>query len=183
MWARFLISFHTVCQDSGIVSPLQLHWVKGICVFMWFMCNLPPALLAEWPGSFTCHCGNTGVEQTPNRSQHTQLTLEKKILPPLLPRFELTSFRSPVPTLYQQAIPRLDTVWNWQTRNQLPHLVLRCAFSAFEWTVGSLFRTPSAKVNIPSQLPYREQTRKHSWTRLPLVDEIYQSTFPNNKDK
>ena len=28
-------------------------------------CNLPPALLAEWPGSFTCHCGNTGVERTP----------------------------------------------------------------------------------------------------------------------
>ena len=22
--------------------------------------NLPPALFAEWPGSFTCHCGNTG---------------------------------------------------------------------------------------------------------------------------
>ena len=25
-----------------------------------FRCNLPPALLAEWPGSFTCHCGNKG---------------------------------------------------------------------------------------------------------------------------
>ena len=25
-----------------------------------FSCNLPPALLAEWPGSFTCYCGNTG---------------------------------------------------------------------------------------------------------------------------
>ena len=23
-------------------------------------CNLPPALLAEWLGSFTCYCGNTG---------------------------------------------------------------------------------------------------------------------------
>ena len=43
-----------------------------------FRCNLPPALSAEWPGSFTCHCGNTGVEQTPNNSQHTKLTLEKK---------------------------------------------------------------------------------------------------------
>ena len=29
-----------------------------------FSCNLPPALLAEWPGSFTCYCGNTGVERT-----------------------------------------------------------------------------------------------------------------------
>ena len=28
-------------------------------------CNLPPALLEEWPGSFTCYCGNTGVERIP----------------------------------------------------------------------------------------------------------------------
>ena len=28
-------------------------------------CNLPPALLAEWPGSFTCYCSNMGVEQIP----------------------------------------------------------------------------------------------------------------------
>ena len=32
-----------------------------------------------------CHFGDTGVEQTPNKSQHTKLTLKKKILlPPLL---------------------------------------------------------------------------------------------------
>ena len=30
--------------DSGIVSPLRLRLVKGVCVFT---CNLPPALLAE----------------------------------------------------------------------------------------------------------------------------------------
>ena len=30
-----------------------------------FNCNLPPALLAERPGSFTCYCGNTGVERIP----------------------------------------------------------------------------------------------------------------------
>ena len=34
--------------------------------------------MEEWPGSFTCHCGNTGVERTPNKSHHTKLTLEKK---------------------------------------------------------------------------------------------------------
>ena len=39
-----------------------------------------------------CHCSNMGVEQTPNKRQHTKLTLEKKILPPLLPGFELVSF-------------------------------------------------------------------------------------------
>ena len=32
---------------------------------------------------FLCHCSNTGVERTPNNSQHTKLILEKKILPPL----------------------------------------------------------------------------------------------------
>ena len=32
----------TLCLNSGIVNPLQLHWVKGACVF-W--CNLPLALL------------------------------------------------------------------------------------------------------------------------------------------
>ena len=36
------------------------------------------------------------VERTPNKSQHTKLTLEKKILPPFLPEFELATFRSQV---------------------------------------------------------------------------------------
>ena len=76
-----------------MVSPLRLRWVKGVCMIR---CNLPPALLAEWPGSFTRHYGNMGVERTPNKSQYTKLTLEKKILPPLLPEFELATFRSRV---------------------------------------------------------------------------------------
>ena len=41
----------------AVVSPLQLCWVKGKCIFR---CNLPPALLAERLGSFACHCCNTG---------------------------------------------------------------------------------------------------------------------------
>ena len=52
-----------------------------------------------------CHYGNTGVEQTPNESQHTKLTLEKKILLPLLPGFELALFWSRVRRSNQQAIP------------------------------------------------------------------------------
>ena len=38
-----------------------------------------------------CHCGNMGVERTESKSQHRQLTLEKKIL---LPGLELATFRS-----------------------------------------------------------------------------------------
>ena len=74
-----------------MVSPLWLHWVMGVWVFR---SNRPPALLVEWPGSFMCHCGNTGVEQTLNKNQHRKLTLEKKILAPLLPGFELATFWS-----------------------------------------------------------------------------------------
>ena len=57
-----------------------------------FKCNLPPALLAECPESFACHCGDTGLERTPYKSQHTKLTPEKKILPPLLPDPNSTPF-------------------------------------------------------------------------------------------
>ena len=52
-----------------------------------------------------CHCGNTGVKRTPNKSQHTKFTFEKKILPPLLPGLELATFRSRVRRSYQQAMP------------------------------------------------------------------------------
>ena len=46
--------------------------------------------------AFTCHCSNTGVERTLNKSQQRKLTLEKKISSPPLPRFELATFRSQV---------------------------------------------------------------------------------------
>ena len=45
-----------------------------------FMCDPPSALLAEGPRSFTCHGGNTWVEWAPNKSQHRQITLEKKFI-------------------------------------------------------------------------------------------------------
>ena len=71
-------------------STPTLIQAMGVCVFR---CNLPPALLAERLGSFTCHCGNTEEERTPNKNQHTKITLEKKNLPSLLPGFELATFR------------------------------------------------------------------------------------------
>ena len=45
------------------------------------------------------------MERTPNKSQHTKFTLEKKILPSFLPGFELPTFRLRVLRSYQQAIP------------------------------------------------------------------------------
>ena len=88
VWAHFQIDSNTMPRQWH--SPLWLHWVEGVCIFR---CNLPPALLAKWPGSFICQCSNEGMEWTPNRSQHTKLTLDKKILPLLLPGFKLTTFQ------------------------------------------------------------------------------------------
>ena len=68
----------TLCLDSSIVSPLWLHWVKGVCMFR---CNLPPALLAEWLGSLTCHCGNTGVERTQNKESTYKVDSEENKSP------------------------------------------------------------------------------------------------------
>ena len=45
------------------------------------------------------------MEWTPIKNQHTKLTLEKNILPPLLPGFELTIFRPRVRRSSQKAIP------------------------------------------------------------------------------
>ena len=86
--------FLTNCVSSfPDMFPHRLRWVKGVCAFR---CNLPPALFGRMTVFFTCHCGNTRVERTPNKSQHTKLTLVKKILLPLLPGFELPTFRSRV---------------------------------------------------------------------------------------
>ena len=60
-----------------------------------------------WQGDWglLCAAAVTWVEQTPNKSQHTKLILEKKIRPPLLLGFKLTTFQSQVRCSYQQAIP------------------------------------------------------------------------------
>ena len=102
----------TLCLDSGIVSPLQLHWVMGVCVFRYnlhFWQNdqgqgLLHATVVTWGGGW----GGSRVERTPNNSQHTKLTLEKKIL---LPGFKLPTFWSEVLCSYQQAIP----AWLWSS--------------------------------------------------------------------
>ena len=74
-----------------------------------FSCNLPPALLAEWPGSFTCYWDNTAIIRGwngyRNKSQHRKSTLEKKILPPFQQGFEPATFQSRVRRSNHWAIP------------------------------------------------------------------------------
>ena len=60
------------------------------------------------------HRGNTRVERTPNKSQHTKLTPEKKILPTLPPGFELGTFRSRVRRSYH----KLSRPPLWKTRKR-----------------------------------------------------------------
>ena len=56
-------------ETAATVSLNAQPHMLGACVFS---CNMPPALLAEWPGSFTCYCGDTGVEQAPKLTVSTK---------------------------------------------------------------------------------------------------------------
>ena len=123
VWACFPIGSHAMpAQRHSQPTLTSLHWVKDICVLR---CHLPPALLAEWQGSFMCHCSNTEMEETQNKSQHTKLTLEKRILLPLLPIFKLTTFQSRVKrsTNMLPRLPGKSRRWIFFSRvNQLPML-------------------------------------------------------------
>ena len=88
----------------GQHSQTTLCLFRGVCVTR---CNLPPALLAEWLGSFMYHCGTAGVEWTPNKGQHRQWTLGKNILLLLWLGFKLAPFWSQVWRSTYWAIPTL----------------------------------------------------------------------------
>ena len=151
-------------QRHSRPTPTSLG--HGCCVFR---CNLPLAPLEKWPGSFTCHCGNTGVKRTPNKSQHTKLTLDKKILPPLLSGFELPTFRSRVRRSDQQAIPQYVSEcdctrevyghrkrvctesWLWE-KNSLPHRGIE--------TVSAVWRSDALPVSYTTPCESMVQTRR-----------------------
>ena len=119
-----------------------------------FSCNLPPALLAEWPGFFTCYCGNTGGNGYRNKSQHRKSTLEKEILPPFQQGFEPATFQSRVQCSNHWAIPApprplfmffviypMCWVFHFQATvwvNSYPHFLYLCSCSllCFRWQYG-----------------------------------------------
>ena len=55
-------ALHIYVQLWQAPCIIAINIIIGVCVFN---SNLPPALLAEWPGFFTCYCGNTGLERIP----------------------------------------------------------------------------------------------------------------------
>ena len=72
------------------------------------MCLGVPCHLLFWQndrGLLHATAATRGCNGHRIKSQHTKLTLEKKILPPLLPGFELATFRSQVRRCNQRAIP------------------------------------------------------------------------------
>ena len=50
VFRAFFWQVPTLCLDS-IACPFLPHWVPSVYMFG---CNVPPALLAEWPTPFTC---------------------------------------------------------------------------------------------------------------------------------
>ena len=65
--------YSTVLKDNpaslkAFQAENWLQWVKGVYLFR---CNLPPALLAECPGSFSCYSSDSGVEKIPNVDKST----------------------------------------------------------------------------------------------------------------
>ena len=89
----------TLCLNSDIVGPLWLRWVRkdaclGVTRHLFFWQNKrslfrATAVTRGWNGHRI-------------KSQHTKLTLERKILPSFLPGFELATFRSWVRRSNQQ---------------------------------------------------------------------------------
>ena len=68
-----------------------------------FSSNLPRALLAEWPGSFTCYCGNTGLERIPQQES------AQKADPRLTKTFSLRSCRDSNPRPFDHESDALTT--------------------------------------------------------------------------
>jgi len=63
----------------------------------------------------TWNCCHTGVNGYRNKSQHRNLTLEKKILPLLLPRLKPTTFQShPSPALISLVQFKVFSVHSWK---------------------------------------------------------------------
>ena len=60
-----------------------------------------------------CHCGNTGVEQTLNKSQHTKFTLEKKILYCSCRDLNSQTFNHKSSTLPTCNPSNTCTTWKW----------------------------------------------------------------------
>ena len=104
----FMIGFHTM---PGQHNQPTLASLGQLCVHV-FRCNLPPALLAEWLGSFMCHCSNTGVEWAVNESA-LKVNSEEENSAVTSARIRTRNLLIESLALYQ-VIPAPSHLWRWQ---------------------------------------------------------------------
>ena len=107
----------TLCLDSGRDSPLPLRCVK-VYKCLGVTCHLH--FLAEWPGSFMCFCGNTGVERTPNIEPAHKVDSGEENSPSAPAGIRTRNLSITSPALYQQAnysvkIQELTSYWSTGT--------------------------------------------------------------------
>ena len=126
-------------------------------------CNLPPALLAENPVPFICHCSKLEVEQTPSKSQHTRLTPEQKIfLPGFLNWQPFSHESSNLPTSYQ-GFPILYDV----EYNTVRHTLLSCMMMHEYGNEGqTAIRVCEEKIRRMPRCIKHEWCRKHIFLTL-----------------
>ena len=96
---RCLVVTWLVPRGTAAVSMRSVYTIQPCIISHYFMQNhiriqdacvfsckdLSPALLAEWPGSFTCYCGNKGSGTDTEVRVSTESWPWRIKLPPLLP--------------------------------------------------------------------------------------------------
>ena len=93
----FLIGSYSMPGQCSQPLWVWLRCIKRVCVFRY---NLPPALLAEWPGSLTCYSGITGAGRTQNKSQHKNVNTGEEKSPPVPTRNRTCDLPIMSPVLY-----------------------------------------------------------------------------------
>ena len=141
-------------------DAILVHILSTPCNAMcMFSCNLPPALLAEWPGSFMSYCCNTGWTHTEIRVSTGSWPWMRKF-PARIWSFNLL-ITSPV--LYHWAIPTPGdkaTALCWQTGWCLAMSVL----SPFQYfTNSNTHPTGQWKKQFP--LVGERNSSTHHWTK------------------
>ena len=89
-------------------TTMHVCWVHNYT----FSYNLPPVFLRNDSDHLRATAVRRGWNGHRNESQHSQLTMEKKYLPPLLPGLEPETFRSRV-RLSTIELPRCPTNYRY----------------------------------------------------------------------
>ena len=98
-------------------TSLQCHCLPNHIhrVHVCFSCNLPPALLAQWPGSFTCCHGNTGMERIPKQESEQMVDPREENSPTALARTWTCDLSIISPTLCHWRVFTTTTILKRQT--------------------------------------------------------------------